>query len=236
MAFFIDIDQTQTAASQVTVAPQAGAAPGAAPQTRAEICLTNQDALQGAQASLRALQRALESVQSERYTVVQRLRQGGAAEGADLTGLQDRVKTLDAQIAQLDTKIFEAQNAVVTASAAPCAFAPPPPRTGPPDGVFAMGGMFIAFVLFPIAIAYSRRVWRRGAKLVMGVSGEMGERLNRLEESVDAVAIEVERIGEGQRFVTNLFIDGGAPQMLNTGSVDAASARPREGVEIERRG
>ena len=34
---------------------------------------------------------------------------------------------------------------------------------------------------------------------------ELSGRLSRLEDSVDAVAIEVERIGEGQRFVTRVL-------------------------------
>jgi hypothetical protein len=38
----------------------------------------------------------------------------------------------------------------------------------------------------------------------------IGDRLTHLEQSVDAVAIEVERIGEGQRFVTRLFAENGA--------------------------
>jgi hypothetical protein len=36
---------------------------------------------------------------------------------------------------------------------------------------------------------------------------ELTDRLTHLEQSVDAVAIEVERIGEGQRFMTHLFTD-----------------------------
>jgi CRP-like cAMP-binding protein len=34
---------------------------------------------------------------------------------------------------------------------------------------------------------------------------EMQERLQRVEQSVDAIAVEMERIGEGQRFVTRLL-------------------------------
>lgn len=33
------------------------------------------------------------------------------------------------------------------------------------------------------------------------------ERLDRLEQAVDAIAVEVERISEGQRFVTKLLTD-----------------------------
>jgi len=42
------------------------------------------------------------------------------------------------------------------------------------------------------------------------------ERLARLEQTMDAVAIEMERVGEGQRFLTKVFsqqreLPGGAP-------------------------
>jgi len=47
--------------------------------------------------------------------------------------------------------------------------------------------------------------------------GDLGERLLRIEQSVEAIAIEVERVGEGQRFLTRLYskgdgsAEGGAP-------------------------
>jgi hypothetical protein len=52
--------------------------------------------------------------------------------------------------------------------------------------------------------------WQSGAAGV-GTAPEFTDRLSNLEQSVDAVAIEVERIGEGQRFVTRLFTESGAP-------------------------
>ena len=51
---------------------------------------------------------------------------------------------------------------------------------------------------------------------------EFADRLRGLEQSVDAVAVEVERIGEGQRFVTRLFAERAAQ-----GAGDGA-ARPVE--------
>jgi ABC-type nickel/cobalt efflux system permease component RcnA len=38
-------------------------------------------------------------------------------------------------------------------------------------------------------------------------SPQLADRLTHLEQAVDAVAIEVERIGEGQRFITRSFVD-----------------------------
>lgn len=36
------------------------------------------------------------------------------------------------------------------------------------------------------------------------------ERINHLQQSVDAIAVEVERVSEGQRFATKLLADRGA--------------------------
>ena len=38
-----------------------------------------------------------------------------------------------------------------------------------------------------------------------GLSSDTAARLERIEQAVDAMAIEVERIAEGQRFVTRLM-------------------------------
>ena len=38
-------------------------------------------------------------------------------------------------------------------------------------------------------------------------SGEFGRRLGHLEQSLDAIAVEVERVGEGQRYMTKVFAE-----------------------------
>ena len=42
-----------------------------------------------------------------------------------------------------------------------------------------------------------------------GQAPEIASRLNHLEQSLDAIAVEVERVGEGQRFITRLFTERG---------------------------
>jgi hypothetical protein len=44
------------------------------------------------------------------------------------------------------------------------------------------------------------------------VHRELTDRLTHLEQSIDAIAIEVERIGEGQRFITRLFTEKNIPR------------------------
>ena len=53
----------------------------------------------------------------------------------------------------------------------------------------------------------------------------MDERMSRLEQAMDAVAVEVERVGEGQRYVT---------RVLGAGAAELLAVRGREGVEVKR--
>jgi hypothetical protein len=45
-----------------------------------------------------------------------------------------------------------------------------------------------------------------------GSPRELASRLTDLEQSLDAIAVEVERVGEGQRFMTRLFTEQGERQ------------------------
>ncbi len=69
--------------------------------------------------------------------------------------------------------------------------------------------VMIAFILigWPIARAYARRMDRSSAAPQRGAAGDP-ERLVRIEQAIEAMSIEVERISENQRFVTRLLADG----------------------------
>jgi hypothetical protein len=80
-------------------------------------------------------------------------------------------------------------------------------RRGPdPDAVVGMSFALIIAVAFPLAIAYSRRIWR-GKPSAVTQTDAIAPRLDRLEQAVEAIAIEVERVAEGQRFVTKVFAE-----------------------------
>ena len=63
-------------------------------------------------------------------------------------------------------------------------------------------------VLFPLVRAWSRRIEGRGASPA-AIPADVTERLERIERAVESVAVEVERISEGQRFVTKVLADRG---------------------------
>ena len=78
--------------------------------------------------------------------------------------------------------------------------------------------MVIVPVVFglPAAVAITRMYFKHQEKMAelqrgSAPSSEMSQRLERVESSVDAIAIEMERIGEGQRFVTKLLSERSLP-------------------------
>lgn len=58
----------------------------------------------------------------------------------------------------------------------------------------------------PIARAFARRV-ERGPLPGSSTSPEVQARLERMEQALDSIAIEVERISEAQRFTTKLLAE-----------------------------
>ena len=76
------------------------------------------------------------------------------------------------------------------------------------DLVFSDGFQIASFLLvFPFAIALARRVWVRGGARPVAVNIENSPRLQRIEQAIESIALEVERIGEAQRFTTKLLAE-----------------------------
>lgn len=101
------------------------------------------------------------------------------------------------------------------------------PRRGPdPDAVVGMSFALAIAVAFPLAIAYARRIWR-GKPSVSAQADTVAPRLDRLEQAVDSIAIEIERIAEGQRFVTKVFAER-PPQAQASTVVASDTTLPRD--------
>ena len=76
-----------------------------------------------------------------------------------------------------------------------------------PIVLFIMIG--VTAVGMPIAKAYARRMEREDDR-GRPIDGDVAARLERIEQAIDSIAIEVERISEGQRFTTKLLADRNA--------------------------
>jgi hypothetical protein len=61
----------------------------------------------------------------------------------------------------------------------------------------------IMVIGFPIARAFARCMEQ--APPPQGIPHEVSARLERMEQALDTIAVEVERISEGQRFTTKLL-------------------------------
>ena len=75
------------------------------------------------------------------------------------------------------------------------------------DIVIPLAGMFMIIVLaigIPLVRAWGKR-WEHERAHRGDI--ESTQRLARIEQAIDAMALEIERISEGQRFVTRLMSD-----------------------------
>ncbi|HVS61119.1 MAG TPA: hypothetical protein VHE82_10550 [Gemmatimonadaceae bacterium] len=78
----------------------------------------------------------------------------------------------------------------------------------PPQAVDISIAFFVTvaaiIIGLPIARAFARRMDRRAAGPAQ-IPNEVSAQLSQLTQAVDAIALEVERISEGQRFTTRLL-------------------------------
>ena len=221
--------------SVVPPPPQASAAPAVA-QGPVSIPAGSPQAVYRALVSQREiLGNQLSDAQRLRENLVGQLSESNQTP-ATRASLEKRIANADARIADLDKQIAQSDATVAQAAAVPGATVRPPqvPRTGPPDEAYVLTGMFMFIVLLPMSIAFARRIWRRSARAEVTLPPEMSERMAHLERGVEAIAIEVERIGEGQRFVTQVLSERGDARALGAGAAEPIPVRQKERVEERR--
>jgi hypothetical protein len=145
-------------------------------------------------------------------------------------GLQERLALLDARQLQLESDIQTTGQQLTSASAGVISTTTSGPMlAGLGSGqVLALLIVFTVCVLGPLAIGFSRTLFRRASKPAPPpmVFNDMAQRLERVEGAVDAIALEIERISEGQRFVTKLLSENQPAPMLGAGQ-RAAEPVPR---------
>lgn len=183
-------------------------------------------------AARKEVQRQLERVQETRNDVASWLKNQDIT-AADRAGLETRLKETDARISDLEKQLAQADAAVTKAAAVPGASVekPPTPRQPQYDETAAIiGSCLTIFVFAPIAIAYARRIWKRGATVIAPVPKEVTERLEAMGQAVESIALEVERIGEGQRFITKVM----GERQLGAGPAQPIQVPVGQNVEVQR--
>ncbi|MGH7635998.1 MAG: hypothetical protein ACRENC_19900 [Gemmatimonadaceae bacterium] len=153
----------------------------------------------------------LMSASGRRHDVSRQLQ---SATGANRAGLEQRLGVLDARIARLESDIDATGQQL--ASGPYTAVVQQEDHSAGSRIMYSAVPIIIVltiFVLCPIAMAWSRAIWKRASIPKPAADRESAQRLARMEQAMEAIAIEVERVSEGQRFVTRLMTEGRAGAM-----------------------
>jgi hypothetical protein len=87
----------------------------------------------------------------------------------------------------------------------------------------------VAISVVSIGQAYVRSLEARRKPSQLDLDPNVQDRMSRIEQAVDAIAIEVERMSEGQRFTTRLLAEQfGEP---GGGQRNATQSTPRRGTD-----
>src|SRR3954468_9485286 len=210
--------------------PQAPGTPGAPVAVRPQVFVDGKPltsspsaVYQGMVKQREVLGDQMERLKDERRDISNRLNGEEQLSQADKAGLEKRLTTLDGRIEAMDQQIAGADAQVAATAAVPGAVVEPPPieRHGPPEEVFVLGGIFMFVAFMPISIAYARRIWRRSAAAVAAIPQDIIDRFTQIDQAVESIAVEVERIGEGQRFITRVLSDQGKRPALEAAAPES---------------
>ena len=176
---------------------------------------TNEAGVRALRAARETLSEQMISAQSRRDELVKELREANS--GVDRTGLEQRLAITDARLMQLEADLASTGRLLAASPASQGTTTARGGRDFPPlqnMNTTAVSIVFSVVVLAPMALAVARLVWRRGSMPAASrTPSDTTQRLERMEQAIDTIAVEVERISEGQRFVTRLLgeANGGLP-------------------------
>ena len=213
----------------VQVGPARPAAPNAPVVAGARSAPSASAIYEGFRAQRRELTNQLNDLQDTRREISSQLEDIPSGD-PQRAPLEARMKDVDSRISSVDQMLAGNSAQLAQAAAIPGAVVETPPpmiiRSDPPEEAYVLGGLFMVVVLLPISIAFARRIWRRSAAVVTSLPRDIADRLQRMEQSIEATALEVERIGEGQRFLTRLFTEGEGARALGGGSAQPVERQP----------
>jgi len=204
------IPEPALAPAQAPPPPVSVTVPGADGKPVTLAIPTSADQVQALLAQREELAGQLSNVSSRRSSLAAELRE--TQDPAARTGLEQRLALLDQRILQIETDLATTGRQV---SSAPAELVSLAHQNSPHEDDYE-GGLFAGgFSVLGAAVVFfffARRRWKRGAaRAPAQLGGDSGPRLERLEHGMDAIALEIERISEGQRFVTKLLSESQAP-------------------------
>ena len=202
--------------------------------------ITTAEQVQAAHIRLDRLRRELQDAAERRNSISGQLR------GADVEareGYLQRLEVLDERILTIEREITQTNLALSAAPPEALVAAAHVGEQADPDLIVMRDAMERAipivaivsiFVFMPIAIAIARLIWRRATNAPRAAAAPdpgTQQKLDHLQQAVDTIAIEVERISEGQRFVTKLMRD----RSLSAGAAEPVRAGVKNAVPSEHR-
>ena len=100
-----------------------------------------------------------------------------------------------------------------------------------PVDVFAqVMAVVVSSIAALVAIGVGARyVWKRTTRATLPAQRADNDRLQRIEEAVDTIALEIERMSEAQRFTAKLLLERGAE------AAQAQAAQPKIAESIVNR-
>lgn len=134
--------------------------------------------------------------------------------GANKEGIGERLRILDANIIDFEKEIARVGREIAARGGGSTVEQPPP--GGIPGNYMheddAAFGMFATFMTGTVlAVFFTRRFMRkRYGRAPTAQTPNMiasNERLDRIEQAVDTIAVEIERVSENQRFMTRLMTE-----------------------------
>jgi hypothetical protein len=192
------------------------------PITQAEISVIRQQRSE--------MSNQLNSAQNRREELLDEMR--SAPPGTE-QGLQQQFLVLNDRIVAIE-KDIEASGRTLRQGQVPVGTIIVPPRGFndlPPEAAAERGAALAASVLIPTFVVFlvlrGRRRRRRG-RTEERYSSEQDARMERLEQAVDAIAIEVERVGEAQRYQTKLLAEANLMPAMGIAQKAGEPARVRD--------
>jgi hypothetical protein len=162
------------------------------------------------------LRRELQDAAERRNSIMGRMRE---APNAALPGLEARLTEVDNRIVNIEREISR-NAALMNRAPADALLAGTDSRPDPAmiasrlvNDIIPIVAILSVFVFAPIAFSIARFFWRRSSApaRVAAPDHATQQKLEHLQQAVDTIAIEIERISEGQRFVTRLLNERALP-------------------------
>ena len=171
----------------------------------------------------------LVSAQNRRKDLAEQL---ALADRGARPGIEARLKVLDDRLVNLEQELDRTGQLLMNVPAELLAESSVAPRVIDrlDRNIIPITGIIASLFLFPIALGLLRLMWKRAsAPARSSIDASAHQKLEHLQQAIDSIAIEVERISEGQRYVTRVMsergLGAGAAEPINQKQAARSEAR-----------